>query len=229
MDKTRLSVRQTYFDQLAATWDRESRVTPEKIKEILSYARIRPGERVLDAGCGTGILLPFLRGLVGPGGKVYALDLSEKMLAEARSKFPYPEIVYLLAPAEDIPLPEACCEAVVCFSAFPHFVDKPRAVREMARVLRPGGRMLIAHAQGRGAVNRRHAQLGGALAEDLLPDAAEMRRLLAAAGLREVTLTDREDLYLLLATLSPSPGKPPAGSDDQREPATASARPLARA
>lgn len=88
---------------------------------------------------------------------------------------------------------------VVCNATFPHLPDKPRALAEMARMLKPGGYLVISHATGREVVNRRHREVGGVVAHDELPDASEMRLLLAGAGLEDVWVDDETDHYLATA------------------------------
>lgn len=186
-----------FFDRAAATWDERVTVADAFIRRMLDAAALRPGDAVLDVGCGTGVLLPYLWELVGPAGRIYALDISPAMLERAQTRLP--RAVFLCAPAEAIPLPEGSCRAVVCYSAFPHFPDQARAMAEMARVLSPGGRLVIGHAESREAINRLHRELGGVVADHLLPDDRTMRLLLGRAGLREIALSDGPAGYLLVA------------------------------
>lgn len=186
-----------FFDRAAATWDATVTVPHPFLDRLVRAAALRPGDAVLDAGCGTGVLLPRLAQVVGPAGRVYALDISTAMLERAAARLP--SAVLLCAPAEAIPLAAASVRAVLCYSAFPHFPDQGRAVREMARVLGPGGRLVIGHAEAREAINRLHRQLGGVVAGHLLPDDAVMRAYLEGAGLREVCLEDGPAGYLLVA------------------------------
>jgi ubiquinone/menaquinone biosynthesis C-methylase UbiE len=186
-----------FFDRAAATWDNEVTVADAFIRRMLAAAALRPGDSVLDVGCGTGVLLPYLAELVEPGGRIYALDISPAMLEKARSRFP--RAICLCAPAEAIPLPEGICRAVVCYSAFPHFPDQARAMAEMARVLSPGGRLVIGHADSREAINRFHREVGGVVADHVLPDDDAMRVLLRRSGLREISLSDGPAGYLLVA------------------------------
>jgi ubiquinone/menaquinone biosynthesis C-methylase UbiE len=187
-----------YFDRAAVHWDEKVSVDPDRIRGVLAHARLGRGDAVLDVGAGTGVLLPFLLEVVGPAGEVFALDISPAMLARARSKG-FRGVQYLCAPAEDIPLPDESCEAVICYSAFPHFTDKERAMTEMGRVLAPGGRLVIAHADSRQAVNELHASLRGTVAGHRLPEDATMRGFLETAGLEEVLLADEPGRYLLVA------------------------------
>jgi len=96
-----------FFENLAMTWDETTTVVADKIERIVGEADLRPGDAVLDVGSGTGVLLPFLSRAVGPTGRIYELDISPAMLEQARAKG-FAEADYLCAPAEDIPLPDAC-------------------------------------------------------------------------------------------------------------------------
>lgn len=186
-----------FFDRAAAHWDEQVTVNPAFLARVVEVACLGPGDSVLDVGCGTGVLLPHLLDRVGEKGRVYALDISPLMLERARARCP--RAVCLCAPAEAIPLPAGSCRAVVCYSAFPHFPDQGRALAEMARVLAPGGRVVVAHAESRQAINDLHRRLGGPVAHHLLPDEATMGRLVARAGLRVISFSDGPGGYLLVA------------------------------
>lgn len=113
------------------------------LQKLLS---LRPGEKVLDAGCGTGVVS---RALAAGGAEVTGIDISPAMLAVAREKSAGSNIVYLEGDMTLLPLPDASFDAVVCFTAL-EFVAKPeKALEEMWRVLKPGGRLIV------GVLNRR--------------------------------------------------------------------------
>ncbi len=195
-----------FFDRLAPTWDETTRVDPAKLRRIVAEAGLAPGDAVLDVGSGTGVLLPFLAEAVGPTGHVYELDLSPAMLERAREKARATgvdakagSVSYLCAGVDHIPLPDASCQAVVCFSAFPHFPDQKAAVAEMARVLAPGGRLVVAHAESREAINSFHAGVDGPVSSHRLPEDGLMLAYARAAGLEDITLTDGQEGYLLRA------------------------------
>jgi len=126
------------------------------------------------------------------------------MLEQARAKG-FSGVDYLCAPVEDIPLPDASCQAVICYSAFPHFADQRRAVAEMARVLAAGGRLVIAHAESREAINSLHAGMDGPVVSHKLPENAVMRSYLRSAGLQEVNFRDGPQGYLVVARRPVSP------------------------
>ena len=79
-----------YFDALAPTWDDNTVRCEEKIRFILDRAGIRPGAKVLDVACGTGVMIPYY--LEREAASVTAVDISPEMIRIARSKFPQEEV-----------------------------------------------------------------------------------------------------------------------------------------
>lgn len=115
-----------------------------------------------------------------------------------RRKVPAGRVEFLEADVEHIPLPDASFDEVICNSAFPHFPDKLRAAREMARVLKPGGRLVVCHPESREKINNLHLSLGGVVGNDLLPDGATMQAIFTAAGLEGIKIEDEAHRYLLV-------------------------------
>jgi ubiquinone/menaquinone biosynthesis C-methylase UbiE len=194
---------QEYFDQLAPTWDKE--LTRERVQclgKIVKELGIKPGYYVVDIGSGTGVLLPFLIAEVGDEGKIVALDLSAEMLAQAQAKNFPPMVGLAQADVNAIPLADDSVDLAICNSAFPHFSDKVRALKEIARVLRNNGRLAICHTMSREMLNRLHQSIGGIIASDLLPDESQVRALVKQAGLKITRFEDRPERYLVIAEKS---------------------------
>ena len=104
----------------------------------------RPDETILDIGCGTGMLALDLARAVGTGGQVIGIDPSEDMLTEARARCGGRENIRLLqATAQAIPLDDESVDKAVSVQVFEYFDDISAPLRELHRVLRPGGRLVI--------------------------------------------------------------------------------------
>ncbi|RZL94713.1 MAG: methyltransferase domain-containing protein [Variovorax sp.] len=109
---------------------------------IARAAGVERGQRVLDVACGTGVLACAAAELAGAEGQVTGLDANPQMLAVARRKST--RIDWVDGRAESLPFPDAAFDAVVSQFGMMFFDDRPAALREMLRVLRPGGRFAVA-------------------------------------------------------------------------------------
>jgi ubiquinone/menaquinone biosynthesis C-methylase UbiE len=109
---------------------------------VAAAARLQPGQRVLDVACGTGVLAREAASRVGPAGLVAGLDRNRGMLAVASRLAP--RVQWHTGTAETLPFPDASFDAVVSQFGLMFFSDPTRALREMLRVLVPGGRLAIA-------------------------------------------------------------------------------------
>lgn len=108
-------------------------------RRLVAAAQPARGERVLDVGCGTGIVARLATEAVGPNGTVTGLDANPDMLDIARDASPN-SITWHTAPAENMPLPDASFDLVLCSLGMQFFPNKEQALRETLRVLAPDGR-----------------------------------------------------------------------------------------
>ena len=115
--------------------------------ELLDTARLRPGERVLDMACGTGVVARLAAEQIGAAGHVTALDVNPGMLAVARSVSRRAGIEWREGIAEDTQLPDRTYDAALCQMGLQFFADRGAAVGELFRVLAPGG-PLVANVPG---------------------------------------------------------------------------------
>jgi len=191
-----------YFDGCADEGIFE-RFSPEELpvaKELLREMNIQPGHRIIEPGCGEGRLTRFLAEAVGPRGKVFAFDISPRMVEKCLVRNLPPQVEVVRACATHLPLPDGEFDAVVCLNTFPHFEDRPAALRELRRVLGKDGILWIAHTRSREWVNSLHSSIGGVLAGHLLPTKAEFDTLLRQTGFSLEFLQDLPDRYLLKAS-----------------------------
>jgi arsenite methyltransferase len=134
-------------------WDAKSAVrleaaymTPDIVRQrevTLRCLALSPGETVVDIGSGPGFLCESMASVVGPAGRVLGLDISEGLLDAARRRNATPWLTYSLGDAMALDLPDASFDIAVSAQVFEYVSDCDRALRELHRVLKPGGRGLV--------------------------------------------------------------------------------------
>ncbi|MFD3540429.1 class I SAM-dependent methyltransferase [Streptomyces sp. NPDC058662] len=187
---------QEFFGARAADWDSKFPADEPAFTTAVTDFGLRPGDRVLDAGCGTGRALTALRAAVGPSGTVLGVDLTPQMLDAARRGGRAVAGVLLLADVTRLPLRDAALDAVFAAGLIAHLPDPAANLRELARVVRPGGRLALFHPIGRAALAARH---GRALTADDLRAEHNLGPLLSGAGWDMTSYTDEDARFLALA------------------------------
>ncbi|MFF7312389.1 methyltransferase domain-containing protein [Streptomyces sp. NPDC008137] len=192
-DQTRV---QEFFTPRAAGWDSKFPDDGPAYAAAVAELGLRPGDRVLDAGCGTGRALPPLRAAVGPSGAVLGADLTPAMLREAVRAGRDRDGQLLLTDVAALPLRSRSLDAVFGAGLVSHLASPAENLRELARVVRPGGVLALFHPIGRAALAARH---GRPLTPDDLRAEPNLRPLLAGAGWRMTSYTDEDTRFLALA------------------------------
>jgi demethylmenaquinone methyltransferase/2-methoxy-6-polyprenyl-1,4-benzoquinol methylase len=134
------------FDRIAGIYDRLNTVMTAGLhhrwrERAADLAAVGPGDRALDVATGTGDLAVELARRVAPGGEVVGSDFSERMLELARRKAP--AIRFEAGNALALPYPDASFDAATVGFGARNFSDLEQGLREMARVVRPGGRVVV--------------------------------------------------------------------------------------
>jgi ubiquinone/menaquinone biosynthesis C-methylase UbiE len=126
----------------AKSWRREFLRNGQR--SVISLVDIRPGMHFLDVGCGTGWAVGEVARLAGGKGEFYGVDLSPKMIEKAEENFRgRSEMHFLQANVESIPLEGDFFDAMICTNSFHHYPRPERALVEMQRLLKPGGKLFI--------------------------------------------------------------------------------------
>lgn len=176
--------------------------------DLIRLAALRPGERVLDAACGTGIVARLAAQQIGSTGTVVGVDMNPGMLAVARSNTPAnTSIEWHEANAEAMPLPDEAFDVVLCQISLQFMTDKLAALKEMRRVLVPGGRLLL---NVPGPAGKLFAVVAEAMERNIsseaagfinhvfsLHDTTEIQQLLSDAGFHDIALQATEKTLTL--------------------------------
>lgn len=161
-----------FFDNFAPNWDNEPIAERKIIDTILYNAEVKDNITVLDVACGTGVLFPFY--LERNVKSITAIDLSPEMVKIAKSKFPQADI--LCGDAENITF-DRQFDVIMIYNAFPHFPEPEKVIENLAKHLKNGGRISIAHGMGKKELDEIHKKSAGRVSA-VLPECDELSKLL---------------------------------------------------
>lgn len=187
---------QEFFSARAADWDSRFPDDGPAYAAAVAELGLRVGDRVLDAGCGTGRALPPLRAAVGPSGVVVGADLTPAMLEAAVRAGRDRDGRLLLADVAALPLRSRSLDAVFGAGLISHLSRPAENLRELARVVRPGGVLALFHPIGRAALAARQ---GRQITPEDLRAEPNLRPLLARSGWRMTSYADEDARFLALA------------------------------
>lgn len=177
-----------FFDRCAAWWDADMVRNEPIIAKILDNGGVKAGVDVLDVACGTGVLFPdyLSRGV----NSVTGIDISTEMVKVAAAKFPQVNVV--CGDVEGYAF-ERQFDVVMVYNAFPHFPDPAGLIKTLAALVKPGGRLSIAHGMSRAQLQQHHAGRAAAVSIDLIHE-RELAALMAPYFDVDVVISD-ERMY----------------------------------
>jgi ubiquinone/menaquinone biosynthesis C-methylase UbiE len=194
--------RKTYFNKAADSWDKrfQTPTLSSFLEKLVPQFRLEQGQNILDVGTGTGVLIPYLIRAVDPDGSVTAVDYSENMINICRTKHSHLKNVTVeLKNIEEADFPTESFDAVICFGVFPHLENKEKALRNINRILKSSGKLVIAHALSSKELETHHNNASSTVMHDVLPEEAEMKKLLEQTGFAEISIKDEPGCYLCIA------------------------------
>jgi 2-polyprenyl-3-methyl-5-hydroxy-6-metoxy-1,4-benzoquinol methylase len=191
-----------FSDEWALHWDGFAG-TSNSTRGAEEFARQgtkhRPS-RVLDIGCGTGVLVPYLRKQC-PDASFVEMDFSMEMLAVNRGLHGDSATEYCCDAIESAPFMSESFDAILCFKALPH-IEVERTLLRCAELLKPRGRIAIGYLMNGNDLNTFHSPLSESAARDHLPAAKELSKMLSNAGLTVLQCEQRPDWCFVLAEKS---------------------------
>jgi ubiquinone/menaquinone biosynthesis C-methylase UbiE len=193
------------FNRWAGDYDQHwmQRVIFEPVQRTvlkLAAEQVPQPDAILDVGCGTGRLLGLAQSRF-PEAKLFGVDAAIEMVRQAKTSHPDGAIRFQQAAAEELPFPDASFDLVFSTMTFHHWSDQGRGIAEVARVLRPGGRWLLAEFVASGFVGliRRVLRL------HQFPERADLQRRLVVSGLQVVAEERVQGLHGQIAVMAIAP------------------------
>ncbi len=106
---------------------------------------------------------------------------------------------WLITDAHFLPIKSEEVDVIICFSIFPHLINKRQAVVEHSRVLKQGGLWTVCHTKSSKEINEIHRNIGGVVANHIIPELSEIKSFLEEADLKLIHFQDNDEGYLLIA------------------------------
>lgn len=193
--------RKRFFDDIAHDWEKEHQSPQEisRLRHLVKYFPLKKGDNVLDVGCGTGRLIPWVRAAIGDKGMLVESDFSREMLKIGKAKYSQRNICFIQSSAQSLAVKARIFDVIICFALFPHISDKLNALCEFRRILKPGKPLVIAHPMSREELNCFHSRIKGPVTQDFLPEDEEMKRLFEEAGFSGLSIKNKKSLYIAKA------------------------------
>ena len=180
-----------FFDSLASGWDETIQIDEKIVDEVLNSANVKEDAIVLDVGCGTGVLIPYI--LEKGAKKVTGIDISPNMarIAAEKNKSEKVEIICGDASSKGY---DHRFDSIIVYNAYTHFYDPELLVEKLCHYLKKDGVLCIAHSPGYENVNSMHEKYSHVT--NLLPEMEEMKAIFERY-VKIKDLVDEKDLFLI--------------------------------
>ncbi|MDR1195877.1 MAG: class I SAM-dependent methyltransferase [Endomicrobium sp.] len=185
-------MKKEFFDKCAGEWHYPPESKYKLIQEnIIPLLDLKQTDTVLDACCGTGFLIPLLKGKCA---KIFALDYSVNMLNKAE-EINGNAASYIEASIEDAYCDDEEFDKIILHNALPHIDDKQKAFKECSRILKPCGILVISHDANKNQIDAFHKKCSHPVKNDMLPSNKEIIIFASAAGFKTVEILDEENYF----------------------------------
>ena len=186
-----------FFNEMASVWDELGCPPSENLKRVVKEAEIGEEQTILDVGSGTGILIPYILKKAGRNSTIYALDYAEEMIKEIKGKRFPKNVIPVMEDIQKTSFPENFFDRIIVNACFPHFENKKAVFKEINRILKPEGILVISHPSGRKMVNICHKKAHPSVKKDVLLPAIALVKILKSFPFRCMKCIDEETFYLI--------------------------------
>lgn len=193
MDKIKIIMNthiKEYFDNAAYQWDERCKYNMSRIDTIVSLARIKKNDHVIDIACGTGILTSSL---LERGAQINGVDISDKMIEIAKNKYHSAKLSFEVL--DFMKNQKDGYNIAIMHNAYPHFINKEELAKKIYDCLKPGGRFMIAHSVNKDRINSCHSNTNHNISVELKP--VEEEAVFFKPFFKIDTLIDNSHIYVL--------------------------------
>ena len=183
-----------HFNKVAHDWDRTRTVSKTVLSDFLSRCPLKKYDKVLDVGCGTGVLKDYI-----PDDVTYTgIDYAEAMIEIAKEKFADESGTWLVGDVQTYPF-KSQFDVVYCYSVFPHFMDQRAVLGALRNLLVDGGYLYIFHSTSKEFLNVLHRNLPKKIESTPLAPATAVGLLVESCGFKVIETIDSSSRYMILA------------------------------
>ncbi len=187
--------RQEIFNSMAEKWDEMIILTPRQkatIKHVINNSKLSKQDKILDVGCGTGVLIPYIIKNLGDTGKIICIDVSDKMIKVAKKKNNDKRVAFKHSDIFKY-------KKKNYFDKIFLFHDKKNSFKIFHDLLKKGGKLVIFHVESSIFINNLHKNKieNEILKNDHLPDINEIKKLIDLSLWKIISTEDKEGLYLV--------------------------------
>lgn len=186
----------SYFDALASKWDSFGGPKEAFVTSLIASLPIKESDVILDLACGTGVLTKAL--LNSPAKHIIGLDISAEMIRLAKSKFEDPRVEFIQGDFYQFNL---AVDHIICFNAYPHFLDRKGFARIAASSIKDGGILCIVHDSGRKQLDAHHDAHAKGVSRHLL--SAEEESKVFQNDFEVLEIIDNESEYKIVLKRRP--------------------------
>jgi ubiquinone/menaquinone biosynthesis C-methylase UbiE len=192
--------KQDFFNERAERWDENDDTPGEKYRRVIKEAMIQKEQNILDAGAGTGVIIPYILEVTGTQSVIFAIDFAEKMVEQIKKKSFPDNVKPLIMDVQKTGFENSFFDRIILNSCYPHLDEKEKVLQEIYRIMKKNGIGIICHPAGRERVNRCHRKIHPSVKNDIIPEMNEMKGIVESCGFSLLRGIDEENFFLLSFT-----------------------------